>query len=255
MTRTPLIIAHRGSSADAPENTLAAFQVAIDAGADGVEFDVQLSKDIVPVVIHDYDLRRVASRPEKIADLTSTQLAGIDVGSWFASKFPARDRPAFSIQTVPTLEQVLGLHENADGPIYVELKCETGDFTQLVSAVCDILRRSPILPRIVVKSFRLGAIAMVRDLLPDVVTAALFEPSIMTILRSKKYIIAMAREFRAHQISLHYSLATPKLVALAGEANMPVIVWTVDDKRSLARYRRLGIASLITNDPAMMISA
>src|SRR5687768_14602657 len=69
----PQIIAHRGASKHAPENTLAALSAALDLGADGVEFDVQLAKDGVPVVIHDYDLKRTAGRAECVADLTSKQ--------------------------------------------------------------------------------------------------------------------------------------------------------------------------------------
>jgi len=86
MTR-PLIIAHRGASARAPENTLAAFQMAIDAGAEGVEFDVRLAKDDVPVVIHDHDLKRVGSLNERVASLTSNELGRIDVGSWFNHRY------------------------------------------------------------------------------------------------------------------------------------------------------------------------
>jgi len=88
MDRGPLIIAHRGASAHAPENTLAALQLAVDAGAEGVEFDVRLARDGVPVVIHDETLARTALRPERVSDLTSDRLNQIDVGSWFNTKYP-----------------------------------------------------------------------------------------------------------------------------------------------------------------------
>jgi len=81
MSRSPLIIAHRGASAHAPENTLAAFLLALEAGADGVEFDVQLAKNGVPAVIHNATLTRTGLRNERVADLTSLQLAKIDVGA------------------------------------------------------------------------------------------------------------------------------------------------------------------------------
>lgn len=252
MTNSPLIIGHRGASAHAPENTLAAFQMALDVGADGVEFDVQLAKDGVPVVIHDDNLNRTGSRPERIADLTSRQLAKIDVGSWFNAKYPKRAKTNFANETVPTLARLLKLLRNSTGTIYIELKCDEATYKPLVAAVCDVIRDSPMLPRMIVKSFKLAAIPEVRHNLSDVQTAALFEPLIMTILRRRKYIIAMAREFGAHQISLHYSLATRKLSELAAQAQMPVTIWTADNPKWIERCRQRVIGALITNDPARM---
>ena len=251
----PLIVAHRGFSANAPENTITAFQMAIDVGADGVEFDVQLAKDGVPVVIHDTDLKRLAGRSENVADLTSKQLAKIDVGSWFNEKFPKKGKSEFAKATVPTLAQVLKLYEKTSGPIYIELKCNDSNYKPLATAVCAVIRDSPMLPRIIVKSFKLAAIPAIRHLLPEVQTAALFEPSIMTILRRRRYIIALAREFGAHQISLQHTLATPKLTALAAEAHLPVTIWTADDPKWIERCRKRKIGSLITNDPAKMLAA
>lgn len=242
----PLVVAHRGASAIAPENTLAAFSAAIDAGVDGIEFDVQLARDGVPVVIHDTDLRRTAGVAGSVADLTSAQLGKTDVGSWFG--------PQFKAETVPTLEQTLHLLGDFRGLIYIELKCELHNFKPLAAAVGDVIRASPLLAQIIVKSFRLAAIPELRRLLPAVQTAALFEPSITTILRRREYIIAMAREFGATQLSLHFSLATPKLCALAAAADLPVTVWTVDAAKWLQRCQQRGVKALITNDPAKLIS-
>jgi glycerophosphoryl diester phosphodiesterase len=245
MSRQPLIIAHRGASATAPENTLAAFRAAIDAGADGVEFDVQLASDGVPVVIHDTTLKRTAGVDKRVADLTSAELGTADVGSWFGLQFAG--------EAVPTLEQTLQLLSDHDGPIYIELKCELDNFRPLVAAVCDQIRSASILPQIIVKSFRLAAIPEVRRLLPGVRTAALFEPSIMTILRRREHIVKMAREFGADELSVHRALATNQLCALASAAGLPMAVWTVDDARWIARSRQRAIRALITNHPAALI--
>lgn len=252
-TERPLIIAHRGASAHAPENTLAAFQMAIDAGAEGVEFDVQLAKDGVPVVIHDDGLRRTANRIDRVAELTSEQLGQIDVGSWFNVSSQKRARPEFSRETVPTLESVLKLLSGYDGRIYVELKCDLATFTRLVRAVADIIRSSPLMPQMIVKSFCLAAIPEIRYLLPDVQTAALFEPSMKTALR-RAHIVSLAREVGASQLSLHRLLATPGLLALAARARMPVTLWTIDNPKWIAKAQKLGIAALITNDLAKMLA-
>lgn len=254
MTGSPLIVGHRGASARAPENTLAAFQLAIDVGADGIEFDVQLAKDGVPVVIHDHTLERTGLRPDAIADLTSSELSEMSVGSWFNAKFPHLANHGFESETVPTLAQVLELLTGFDGLIFVELKCGGRDFAPLVAAVCDIIRHSPLLPRMIVKSFDLAAIPEVRQRLPEVQTAALFEPKVIDFLRGRKRILAAARDFGATQLSLHYSLVTRKLVSMAAEAEMPVAIWTVDEIKWIERSRDLGVRAIITNDPAKLLA-
>ena len=255
MTGSPLIIGHRGASFHAPENTLAAFRMALEAGADGVEFDVQLAKDGVPVVIHDIDLKRTGLRNERVADLTSKELGEVDVGSWFNLKHPQKSDPAFNNESVPTLVNVLQLLNSSNGPIYIELKCDKATFKPLCSAVCDVIRDSPMLPRMIVKSFELAVIPEVRAFLPDVQTAALFEPSIATVLSRRKHIIAMARQFGAHQISIHHSLVTQTLAEQATEAEMPITIWTADDPKWVTRCQKLGIRALITNDPAKLLAA
>lgn len=250
----PLIIAHRGDSAYAPENTLAAFRMALEKGADGVEFDVQLSKDGVPVVIHDYNLKRTGGRPEMVDSLTAKQLGKVDVGSWFRLKNGVAENEEFSHQTVPTLIEVLETLKSCPGPIYVELKCRDENYDRLAGAVCDVIRDSTMLGQMIVKSFKLAAIPIVRCALPDVKTAALFAPEIMHFLRRKRHIVALAREFGADQISLHRSLATSKLTAFAEQAAMPVTVWTADNTKWIERCIQRNIGALITNDPGKQLS-
>lgn len=252
MTR-PLIVAHRGASAHAAENTLAAFRVAIDAGAEGIEFDVRLAKDGVPIVIHDGTLLRTAKSKTKVSELTSAELSEIDVGSWFNRRYPKRARPEFASETVPTLEQTLALLRDFEGPIYVELKAETADFRELSAAVCRVIRDSPLLPQSIVKSFKLAVVPEVKHRLPEVQTAALFGLEIMHFLRRREHIVTLAQEFGADRISLHHTLLSRKLARCAAEAGMPVTVWTVDDPRWLARSRGLKIDAVITNDPKKLL--
>src|SRR4026209_3025795 len=121
---TPLIIGHRGASAVAPENTMAAFKEAIAAGADGIEFDVRLTRDGVPVVIHDSTLHRTGGLPDRIVDLTLSEVAKVDVGSWFARKqyLPAG---TFANETVPSLAQLLTLFQSNNSMLYLEMKCDS----------------------------------------------------------------------------------------------------------------------------------
>ena len=249
----PLIVAHRGASAYAPENTLAAIKLAIECGADGVEFDVQLARDGVPVVIHDQTLDRTALRAGVVSDHTSAALNEIDVGSWFNAKHPDRASSDFALQTVPTLDEVLKALQQFHGLIYIELKPNENDLRSLVNAVCDHLRVSPLRPQIIVKSFSFAALPEIKHHLPDVQTAALFAPTIMDILRRRRDIVSIARAFGADQISVHRSLVTRKLISAAAHAQMPVTVWTSDKPKWVRKCQKLGIRALITNDPAKLL--
>jgi glycerophosphoryl diester phosphodiesterase len=253
-TPRPSIIAHRGASALAPENTLAAFSRAIKDGAEGIELDVRLSKDGIAVVHHDSTLERTARNGSRISSLTAEELARIDVGSWFRRHSPSEWKKEYAIERVPTLASVLRSLETFSGRIYVELKCREPEVERLVAAVCSDLMRSPLRDQIVVKSFRLAFIPLMRRICPDIRTAALFAPKIMTILRKEKYLVDLACEFGARELSVHYSLATRKLMKKAAKRDLPVAIWTVDHPRWLRRAIKLGVSYVITNDPARLLS-
>lgn len=251
----PLIIAHRGASACAPENTIAAFSRAIDDGADGIEFDVRLAKDGVPVVHHDATLMRTARRRNRISQLTVSELENTDVGSWFGRVAADRWRSEYSNETIPTLSRVLEHLRDYPGSLYVELKAgETEDLEHLVRETCELLQRSPLKDRSIVKSFRLAFIPQVRSAYPDIRTAALFAPKVMTILRKEKHLVDLADQFGAHELSVHYSLLSKKLVKKAEKRGLPITIWTADHPRWLRRATKFGIKAVITNDPARLIA-
>lgn len=250
----PLIIAHRGASALAPENSLAAFERAINDGADGLEFDVRLAKDGVPVVFHDASLRRVANKEHQISSLTSDELQTVDIGSWFNQKHPNRAQRGFSSETVPTLAQFFGFLGDYKGLLYVELKCRNSQIVPLVEAVVKLIRQCRFIPQIILKSFKLDAVAHSNRIMPELNTAALFAPKIMTILRKQTRLIDKAQECNARELSLHYSLATQKVISRAEEYGMPTTIWTADHPVWVKRARDLGIRSIITNNPARLLA-
>jgi glycerophosphoryl diester phosphodiesterase len=251
----PKVIAHRGASAHAPENTLASFRKAIEAGADGIELDVRLSKDGVPMVIHDSTLVRTAGMNTRVADLTAEQLSRVDAGSWFNAANPARTKAEFADEGVPSLRTVLELFERIEGPIYVEVKCETeNEVSPLVDAVCREIADPSWRSKVIVGSFRLGVIPRARTVLPGVRTAALFTPKIMRLLRKEKYLINIAREFGADHLSVHKSLVSRNLVRKAAKCNMPVTVWTVNSPRWVPRATDRGFYAVITDDPAKLLA-
>ena len=252
--RKPFIIAHRGASALAPENTLAAFQKAIEDGAEGIEFDVQLSKDGVPVVFHDFRLERIAGKKGCIYDFKSEELQSFDAGSWFNLKFPNKANNLFSAETIPTLNQLLEYLKDYKGLIYIELKCRQAETDALVKAVCETIGKSKLLPFFIVKSFNLEAILQVKKILPEVRTAALFEPKIKTILQNKKVLLEKAEKYSANEVSVHCSMVTENFVQKADEKGLLVTIWTANNPVWVKRGIDLGINSVITNNPARMLA-
>ena len=161
MPLPPLIIAHRGASAVAPENTMAAFREAIAAGADGIEFDVRLTRDAVPVVIHDSTLRRTTGLSHRIADLTMTELETLNVG-------------------VPSLEQLFTLFESNDLILNVEMKCDSpSEHAALAEACCRLADEHSLKQRLIISCFDLAALEVVKNIDSEIKTAVLFQPALM----------------------------------------------------------------------------
>jgi glycerophosphoryl diester phosphodiesterase len=255
-SKSPLIIGHRGASALAPENTLAAFSRAFADGADGIEFDVRLARDGVPVVIHDATLARTGNTKRAVAEMTSAELTRANVGSWFNRSHPRLARAEYAQQTVPTLGQVLAILKRSrrKSVAYLELKTDKGEaYDDLVSSVAELIAHHALQRRIVVVSFNLKALALVKELNSAIRTGALFEPrrNPTRIVRQHPMITA-ALDCGANEILLHRLIATHRLADLAAESNLLPVVWTVEDQKWIARAKTRGIHALITNDPAKM---
>jgi len=256
MTRPrPLIIGHRGASARAPENTLAAFELALVAGADGIEFDIRLARDGVPVVIHDATLRRTALRDGSIAALSSTELGRIGVGAWFNRRFPARAKIGYTNETIPTLQQVIEQIAPRCRALYVELKCARGEGQELAAAAVRVIRAGGAIRQTIAESFTLEAIAEVKRLAPELRTAALFERRLNWPLPGRDEIIKCAQAVNADELALQRTLVSRRMTDAASAAGLPVVVWTVDHPSWIDQAHALGLHALITNHPARMCSA
>ncbi len=251
----PLIIAHRGASAFAPENTIAAFQKALDAGADGIEFDVRLTKDGKPVVFHDRTLKRVTGIEDELIDTLFADLEMLDAGKWFDKKTNNRFNENFADARIPSLGTALDFLRVYRGTIYIELKGKDQNIVELAQLVAAELKKRKLKADIVVKSFKLSAIPVIKLLLPNVRTAALFAPKIRNILRKEKYLVQIAEDIGADELSVHFTLATKKLLRTADKKGLPIVVWTVNNPRWVKRAIKLGIKALITNDPKRLIES
>lgn len=251
----PKILGHRGSSAFAPENTMIAFKQSFEDGADGIEFDVCLSSDKVPVVIHDSNLKRTAGRKEFVKNLTSKELSEIEVGSWFNRRFPAKAKEEFSSARIPLLSEVFNEFKGKDFQLYVEMKLDKGDdYVALAKAVANSIREHEINNQVVVESFDLSAIKEIKRLAPEIHTAALFEPKILRLIRTKRRLIDEAISHQADEIALHYTLATRHTVKAATQEGLKTVIWTADNPVWIKRAMDYGIKAIITNNPPLMIA-
>ena len=221
--REPLIIGHRGASAVEPENTMAAFAAAIAAGADGIEFDVHLSRDGVPVIIHDETLQRTHGLRQSVADLTAEELREV---------------------RVPSLHELFELMVQNDMLLCLELK---GSSAKLAEECCRVVNEFSLHDRVIVECFDLRVLQEVKGLR----TAALFGRGILT----DQAIVDRALAVRASVLAPHHSLVRRSLIEKAKLAGLTVVVWTVDSPAWVAQARSMGIEALITNDPATMIEA
>ncbi|HEY6804675.1 MAG TPA: glycerophosphodiester phosphodiesterase family protein [Pyrinomonadaceae bacterium] len=244
----PLIIGHRGASALSPENTLAAFRLSASAKADGIEFDVRLTNDGVPVVIHDDNLKRTGNINLRVAELTLAELKEIDVGSFFT-------RGDFAGEKVPTLFEVFELFKETSATLYLEMKSAPTQLDSLARTCCDALAHSSLQPNVVVECFELAGIERVKEFNSEIRTAALFEPTLKhpPLIGSAKAIIEKAQAVGADEIALHHSLANTRTIDLAQETGLQVVVWTVDDPDWISRARAQNIKALITNNPALLV--
>lgn len=250
----PLIIGHRGVSALAPENTMAAFRRAIEDGADGVEFDVRLARDGVAVVIHDATLERTGSSRHQVSELTAEELNATDVGSWFGPQAIGSGQK-FTNETVPSLEQVFDLFSSNHGLLYLEMKADAGAGDELVTEVVRMIHQSSLRERVIVECFDLSLIRKVKEIDSTVRTAALFEPKLSrpsSFVRRK--LPELAQAHGADEIALHHTLAGRRVIEHAVQLGQRVVVWTVDNPEWVSKAQALDITALITNNPAVLLT-
>jgi glycerophosphoryl diester phosphodiesterase len=226
------ITAHRGAKAVAPENSLAAFRAAMDAGATYAELDVQHTRDRAIVVVHDGDLMRMGDDPRKVSELTAAQISAIDIGRKFGERFAG--------ESPPTLEEVIDLVRGRMR-INIELKYNVPD-PGLAPAVVDLLRRKDFLDDVVITSLDYAALKQVESLEPRLRTGHIVTAAVGNVVRTE-----------ADFLSLNAAQATPSLIRRAHAAGKEVHVWTVNEPELMLRMIERGVDNVITDDPALLV--
>lgn len=238
-----LLLAHRGANRQAPENSVAAFRLALEAGCDGCECDVQLSRDGVLVVSHDETLTRIAGLAHRIPDMTASQLAALRLRG--PGQFPTTET------SIPSLETVWRLHQRQRKTLLVELKYFREEHTpreRLGEALVQFVQTHRPGARFHAISFDEPLLQWLKQRLPSLRTGYVFDhPS----------------RFAQHQADCpHWAdlllpradCATAALVAWAKQVQRPVVVWVADDEPTMARLAALGVDGLATNEPARLVA-
>lgn len=235
----PLNLAHRGASRWAPENTLAAFRLALEQGADGFELDVHLSRDGVPVVFHDADLGRTTDGRGRVSERTVAELKALDAGAWFD--------PRFAGERIPTLAEVFEAF--GDRARYnIELKTFSARDDGLVRAVVETVRRYRLGEAVLLSSFNPLALRRAWRLAPEIPRGLLIAPDLPLPLR-RAWLAPLAPHHARH---LHASMINEATAQACRRRGYALVAWTVNAPEEMRRLIRLGVAAIITDDPAAL---
>ena len=237
----PTVIAHRGFSASAPENTLPAFQNAIDAGADMIEFDIRLTRDNQFVVIHDATLERTTNGRGIVENHTLSELQTLDAGSWFGREFAGT--------VLPSLSETLDLCRNRI-LVNIEVKTEIQDdlcldrLADLVGTQVEALRATR---SVVISSYTRRIITSLRDKQEHLTTALLSDqPS------TNEAITKLACVSGATALHIPHRLASSSLVERAQQAGLLSAVHTINETTDMEELIELGVDALFTDQPDRM---
>lgn len=244
-SRRPLIFAHRGGCALGPENTLAAFDLGLQAGADGLELDVHLSADGVPVVHHDATLDRTTSHAGPLAALTAAELARVDAGCRFARgpDFPFRNQGV----GIPSLHDVLRRYR--DVPIVIEMKIDSAEMGE---AVARVVRAADAVDRVCVAGYGPRSMAAARKAIPEMATSANHPEVRLAVYRGLAGWPVREGDYGGYQVPERNGpirIVSPRFVRDAHDAGFKVHVWTVDDESDMRRLLEWGVDGLISNRP------
>lgn len=236
---TPLVIAHRGARDVAPENTLAAFEAAIEADADGIELDVARCATGEIVVIHDDTLDRTTNGSGAVAETPFYTLRALDAGAWFG--------PAFAGQRVPTLQEVLDLFGHRVR-INIEIKGRALKGDGIEDEIAEMVEARKLRDEVIISSFNPAALLRMRRAAPDLRRALLYAPDMPLYLAQP----VSAPLVWPNALHPHFSQVNAAMLRAVRQLGLRVNVWTVNDCAEMERLITLGVDGIITDHPAQL---
>lgn len=233
------IFAHRGASGFAPENTMEAFKLALEKGADGIELDVQLTSDGEVVVIHDDDVKRTTDGDGMVMSKTFKEIKSLDAGSWFGEEFKN--------VKIPTLIEVLDWMLANEIMLNIEIKTAPRLYNkELVVKTLALVNERNLGDRIIVSSFNHQAVKDSYEIAPEIKTAALMMGSILDV---GKY----CKDNNFKCLHPHYMFVDEDMMNSCNEHGIEVNVWTVNSQTEGDLMEKLGANSIITNYPNALL--
>ncbi|EGD52516.1 glycerophosphoryl diester phosphodiesterase [Thermoanaerobacter ethanolicus JW 200] len=235
----PLVIAHRGDSRNAPENTLASFKRALEMGADGIELDVQLTKDGQLVVIHDERVDRTTDGIGFVKDFTLKELKRLDAGIKFDKKFAG--------ERIPTLYEVFELIGHKNFIINIEIKSGVVLYPGIEEKLIKAIEDYDFEDRVVISSFNHYSLRDVKRMAPEFKIGLLYQCGLVEPWH-------MAIRMKAYSLHPFYFNIIPELVEGCKKNNIKLFPWTVDRKEDMEMMIKAGVDAIITDDPQTLIN-
>ncbi|GJI60599.1 MULTISPECIES: glycerophosphodiester phosphodiesterase [Bacillus] len=229
------IIAHRGSSSAAPENTIAAFDVAVEQGADYIELDVQMTMDQHVVVIHDDTVERTTNGNGLVKSYTLDQLKKLDAGSWFDQQY--------TNERIPTLQEILERYSQRIG-ILIEIKHPKRQIG-IEKAVARIINRFAYSRHIIIQSFDVHALQRIKAFAPSLRTALIIKPDAFKLTKRK---LTTYSSF-ANCLNMKKTMINRWWIDRIHTFEMDVFIWTVKDQKTADRIKKYPIDGVVTDNP------
>ncbi|KEF36180.1 glycerophosphoryl diester phosphodiesterase [Schinkia azotoformans MEV2011] len=234
----PLVIAHRGASGEAPENTLAAFQLGLEQGCEGIELDIHLTKDGHLAVIHDENIKRTTNGEGIIGEMTTVELKKYDAGSWFSNKYKG--------EKIPLLEEVLDLVPK-EIVINIEIKNIPSFYVGIEEKLLDLLQRYDRIDQVIVSSFDHQCLYRLKKQNGNIKIGLLYFENVVDH-------VGFAKLFGLPVESLHPDQRALRAddVQKAIENGLKVFAWTCNSEKCMKRMIDYGVSGIITNYPARL---
>lgn len=236
----PIIFGHRGASKYAPENTVAAFELALKQGAEAFELDTMLNADGIPVVIHDRTVDRTTDGSGKMDQISTKKLRNMDAGSTFSMKYLN--------ERIPILEEVFMTFKNR-ALINVELKNYHNLSEALPEKVAELANRINVLDQLLFSSFFPSCLKRIKRLIPGVPVALLCSRGVIGYFPRSKVLLSISPDY----IHPHFKDISKSFIEKQHRLNRKVNVWTVNHQTDLIRLINQGVDGIITDDPKLAL--
>lgn len=240
------VISHRGANFYAPQNTVPAFIKSLEIGVDGIETDVHLTKDGVPVLCHNYTVNATSNNKGNISEYTYNELSSFDFGSYFS--------PAYAGTKIPTVDEFLTIMETADlNVINIEIKDpKDSSESKIVEKTIDIVKAHGLMDVLLISSFNPDLLVRAKEYAPECKTGLLYSPNKRIAWVINKDPITYARSIGADALHPHEIFVTQNYVSRVQAAGIMVNPWTVDKPKHIEKLLDYGVDGIITNHPDLV---